>query len=61
MIKLHILSDLHNELVPRQPDPTAAAAADAIVAAQPYGRDGACSAVAFRRIAGCALGVSALA
>lgn len=32
-MKLHILSDLHNEFAPHQPDPTAAAAADVIVLA----------------------------
>lgn len=32
-MKLHILSDLHNEFAPHQPDPTAAAAADLIVLA----------------------------
>lgn len=32
-MKLHILSDLHNEFAPHQPDPTIAAAADAIVLA----------------------------
>jgi predicted phosphodiesterase len=32
-VKLHILSDLHNEFAPHQPNPTAAAAADVIVLA----------------------------